>query len=974
MNALRAFFSLNADSPKRAGRIEFIHWCVIFVLLLVGVVFFVMELLHARALRKQEQFFSDRQSLQTTMSRLALEDRVSSVLMQKRFLLNYLLLEPANASFPPVSEIQRALQSAIYNSADILGFYFAPHPLRSDVQRFSSFRSTLMGDAAREFAVSLEDSFDFSAPGPADLYRFSGSVRVSSRVRMMALVEAAVSEKGFMGYFITIIDLAPFLTRYVLPMAQSEGSAVFLIDREGVVVEHRDASLVGGNAEKLSGGEGDTLRGAWPRVRESLSGREVIELFDASSGMPQKKRLAWNSARVGENRLFVGVYASESEVSPVISELRAQRFILGGTLALSLVMIAIAFIRKRSDVEVRRSELTLRAIFNSAASGIAILDADGSILSCNTTLETMTGRPSAQLKMRTLFDLVAPSPPEEKEKVREALRRGAFSVRAELLFSRKGNAARGPENDSFWGDVSLNRLERDSSDAQMLAVVTDISGLKRAEEMLLQNAETLSARKKELEYVAGSQSALLEMFTFFSECVTMEDLFTVLSEHLFPVIPFRCQTLFIKRSREAVSFEVIDSGGDALRSKQTDFLEKKKGILGHVADTGKAYLMGDASIDPYFIPHSPDVRSAIVAPVMYKGFLWGAIVLDSDRKFAFGIRERDMLSIVGSYVALHLEEFFARQDLDRKATQLRFLHRMIQQIAAERNNEELARKIVDVLFDELNFPGAGFYTPPAKGESGSIPVAWKAREDCESCSLGCELEAGAAMRSRTPVERGENGRTLALSIPVTFEGEVFGALCARHDVGFSAADRELLEITAEHMTTFWALNNLLAQRRRESLIDPLTQVWNRRYIMHRLDEESSRINRTNGRGSVILVDLGDFKQINDRYGHVMGDEVLRATSATMSKNLRNYDMIGRYGGDEFLLYLPDASREKAERIMARMELKVAEQKIEGFEGAVVLDYGIAVCPDDGTSLSEVVKIADERMYRYKAARKAAKAK
>lgn len=970
---MKAFSSLNADSPKRTGRMESIHWYVFFVLLLVGAVFFVMELLHARAVRKQEQFFSDRQYLQTTMSRLALEDRVASVLTQKRFLLEHLLPENPNGSFPPVSEIQRTLQSAIYNTADILGFYFAPHPLHPAAQRFSSFRSTPAGDAARDFARSLEGSFDFSSPRPADLYHFSGTVRASSRARMMALVEASVSEKGFIGYFITVIDLAPFFVRYVLPMAQGPGSAVFVIDREGVVVEHGDASLAGRNAAELSGGEGDALRTAWSRVGESFSGMEAIELYDASSGAPRRKRLAWNSARVGANRLYIGVYAPESDINPVVGELRVQRYILGGVLALLLVMIAITFIRKRSDFEVRRSESTFRAIFNSAASGIAILDANGVILSCNTTLETMTGRPSAQLRMRTLFDLAAPSPPEEKEKVREVLHRGAFSARAELLFSRKRNAPAGPENGSFWGDVSLNRLERDSSAVQMLAVVTDISGLKRAEDMLRQNAETLEARKKELEHVASSQSALLEMFTFFSDCVTIEELFSVLSEHLYPVIPFRCQTLFIKRSREAASFEVLDSGGDVLRSMQTDFLEKKKGILGYVADTGKAYLMGDVSIDPYFIPHSPEVRSAVVAPVMYKGFLWGAIVLDSDRKFAFGIRERDMLSIVGSYVALHLEEFFARQELDRKATQLRFLHGVIQQIAAVRNNEALARKIVDVLFDELGFPGAGFYIPPPKGESAPVLVAGRSREERESCSPGCELEAGAAMRSRTPVERGENGRALVLSIPAMFEGEVFGALGARHDVGFSAADRELLEITAEHMTTFWALNNLLAQRRHESLVDPLTQVWNRRYIMHRLDEESSRIDRTNGSGSVILVDLGDFKQINDRYGHVTGDEVLRVTSATMSENLRNYDMIGRYGGDEFLLYLPDVSREDAGAIMERMELKVAEQKMEGFEGTVILDYGIAVCPEDGSSLSEVIKIADERMYKYKAERKAVKA-
>ncbi len=947
-----------------------IHWYVFLILILAGAVFSLMELLHAHALRKQEQFFSDRQYLQTTMARLALEDRVASAVTQQRFILEHLLRKNENGVFPPVSEIQRSLQSALYNTSDVLGFYFAPQPSHTSARSFSSFRSTPAGDAARIFTRSLAESFDFSSFPSNAPFAFSGSVLASSRVKMMALVEPFMSESGFLGYFVTVLDLSPFLARYVLPMAHEEGSAAFVIDGNGVIIEHKTSSLSGRNATELSGGEGDVLREAWRLMQESFSGMAGMSFHTLSSGDPGRKRCAWNSARVGANRFFIGVYAPEAEIVPAVAEMRVQRYMLGGALALLLVLIVFVFVKKRSEVEIRRSESMFRSIFNTAASGIAVLDANGTIIICNSTMEAITGRPSKQLTRRTIFDIASPSPAEEKEKVREALRTGASSAKAELIFSRKGNDGASPENADFRGDVSLNRLEGDISGGEMLAVVTDISGLKSAEDILRHNAEALESRKKELEQVAASQAALLEMFTFFSECVTIEGLFKVLSEHLFPVIPFRCQTLFLKRSREAASFDVLDSGGDVVLSGQENFLEERKGVMGYVAATGKAYLMGDVSIDPYFIPHSPEVRSAVVAPVMYKGFLWGAIVLDSDKKFAFGMRERDMLSIVGSYVALHLEEFMARRELDRKASQLRFLHRVIQQIAAERSNEALARKIVDVLYDELGFPGAGFYAPPPKGENAPLLIAGRSGTERDICSPGCELEAGAAMRSRTAVERSENTGTLVFAIPVAFEGEIFGALCARHDQGFSASDRELLEITAEHMTTFWALNNLLAQRRHESLVDPLTQVWNRRYIMHRLDEESSRIGRTGGKGAVVLVDLGDFKRINDRYGHVTGDEVLRVTSATMSENLRNYDMIGRYGGDEFLLYLPDVSRDDAEAVMDRMERKVAEQRVEGFEGRVVLDYGIAVCPGDGISLSEGIKIADERMYRNKAKRKA----
>ncbi len=207
-------------------------------------------------------------------------------------------------------------------------------------------------------------------------------------------------------------------------------------------------------------------------------------------------------------------------------------------------------------------------------------------------------------------------------------------------------------------------------------------------------------------------------------------------------------------------------------------------------------------------------------------------------------------------------------------------------------------------------------------------------------------------------------------MPLSFNGTVFAVLAAWNERGFTPSEKELLEITAEHGATFWVLNNLLAERRHEALIDPLTQVWNRRYIMRRLEEENSRISRNGSRGAVVLVDLGDFKSINDRFGHVAGDEVLRETASLMSKNLRTCDMIGRYGGDEFLLYLPDVTVDQAAAAMLRMEDRVAGLKIPGVNAAVVLDYGIASCPGDGNDLVEAIGVADARMYENKARRKA----
>ena len=942
--------------------------CVLVLFFLVPslavVMFLMMGYFDARTVRKQKQNHTESQFLQVTMSRLALEDRLTAVMSQQRFLMDHLLRDEQMS----VGEIQLLLQSAIYNTTDVLGFSFVPQPGHATARPFSVFRSTQAGNDAREFARFLEEGFDFSAAVSNDPQLLSGRVNVTPHARMIALVEDAASKKGLKWYSIAILSLSPFLTRYVLPLAQGVRSDFFVIDAEGTVVEHKDGFFIGKNAGYLREEEGRPLRTAWEVARESYSGMENLESSTLDLVEPVRWSLTWNSVRVGTNRFFIGSYVPEEEINPVLTELRTQRYVLGGGVFLLLLLGSLVYVRIMSSSAARRGEQALQTIFGGIKTGVAVLDRAGAILFGNETLERMTGRPRDQLRMRTIFDLASPSTREQKEALHAAIGEGSDSLDLELLLSV--NEADSPTNASFWASVALSPVETDAGRGRMLATVTDITGYKRAEHHLVRRVDDLEVAGKELSQLVAGQAAFLKMFARFAECELVEDLFQVLSEHLAPVMPFRGLTLYIRRSRDASSYEVIDTMGDVVEVDQKDFLEKRKGVLGRVAETGKPYLMGDASIDPYFIPHSPEVRSAVYAPILHKSFLWGAVILDSEKKHAFGVRERDLLSIVSSYLALNLEESSARQELGRKAMQLRFLHRVIQKIATERNNEELARRIVDVLFDELGFPGAGFYTPPGNGGSAPFLLAGRSSRESDNDSPNCDLEAGAAMRSRSYVERREDGKVFVLAIPIAFEGEVFGALAARHEKGFSESVHELLEITAEHMTTFWALNNLIAVRRHEALVDPLTQVWNRRYIMQRLDEENSRISRNRGKGAVVLVDLGDFKKINDRYGHMTGDEVLRKTSATMSKKLRDYDMIGRYGGDEFLIYLPDLSRPEAESVMFRMEEMVAEQAVDGYDGKVILDYGIAVCPGDGPNLTDAIRIADERMYRNKERRKA----
>ena len=160
-----------------------------------------------------------------------------------------------------------------------------------------------------------------------------------------------------------------------------------------------------------------------------------------------------------------------------------------------------------------------------------------------------------------------------------------------------------------------------------------------------------------------------------------------------------------------------------------------------------------------------------------------------------------------------------------------------------------------------------------------------------------------------------------------------------------------------------------AYRRIEELaeLDELTGSFNRRCIMRMLEEEIVRAQRGNTPCSVALIDLDFFKRINDAFGHPTGDEVLRTFSITMFANIRAIDRFGRYGGEEFLLVLPDTSEDAAFRLLDRLRAIVADLDWSAFSPnmRVTISAGVATLRPNETSDNFLAR-ADNALYASKA--------
>ncbi len=158
-----------------------------------------------------------------------------------------------------------------------------------------------------------------------------------------------------------------------------------------------------------------------------------------------------------------------------------------------------------------------------------------------------------------------------------------------------------------------------------------------------------------------------------------------------------------------------------------------------------------------------------------------------------------------------------------------------------------------------------------------------------------------------------------------------------------------------------------------AITDELTGLYNRRHIIMRFEEEFERAKRLSTSVCCIMLDLDNFKQINDTYGHLVGDDVLRETARLLQDSIRTYDVIGRYGGEEFLIILPDTDSEEtrifAERIRSVIKVSKAIKSLLTHGDAVSVSLGTTCIRESDSHIDALLKRADDCLYQAKASGK-----
>lgn len=217
--------------------------------------------------------------------------------------------------------------------------------------------------------------------------------------------------------------------------------------------------------------------------------------------------------------------------------------------------------------------------------------------------------------------------------------------------------------------------------------------------------------------------------------------------------------------------------------------------------------------------------------------------------------------------------------------------------------------------------------------------------------------------------------TESLCVPFMAQGEALGIVSLQMRSGqedqesatrsSGEAERRLAAVLAEQVAL--ALGNLKLREslKNQSICDPLTGLFNRRYMEESLEREFSRANRSKSSVAIIMIDLDHFKQFNDTFGHLAGDALLREFGNLLKRSTRGQDIASRYGGEEFAIVLSDSNLAGALQRAEILRQQVKQLSVEyagQLLGAVSVSIGVALFPDHGTTMGEVLRAADQALY------------
>jgi diguanylate cyclase (GGDEF)-like protein len=239
-------------------------------------------------------------------------------------------------------------------------------------------------------------------------------------------------------------------------------------------------------------------------------------------------------------------------------------------------------------------------------------------------------------------------------------------------------------------------------------------------------------------------------------------------------------------------------------------------------------------------------------------------------------------------------------------------------------------------------------------------------DSCLAIRLGKTHERGGDHKALLTCELCGVTGEISTCVPALVGGEVIGSVLVQHPSALETSDKRRVDESIAQASPVLANLRNLAFSQSRALTDGLTGLPNRRSIEDTLKRMAAQAGRTETSLAAVLFDLDHFKQINDLYGHEKGDEVLAAVGAVIAGRARASDFVGRHGGEEFVLLLPDTDRDDACVVAEALRQSIADVEVVGVSRRITASLGVASLPNDAAEPTLLLRAADRALYLAKA--------
>ncbi len=403
------------------------------------------------------------------------------------------------------------------------------------------------------------------------------------------------------------------------------------------------------------------------------------------------------------------------------------------------------------------------------------------------------------------------------------------------------------------------------------------------------------------------------------------------------------------------------------------------GITGSAVKERRPIYAPDVRKDPRYVSSIESTRSELAIPLMVRDQVVGVLDCQSDKVNFFEAETIELLTLFSTQASIALQNAKLYSLEQRRAAQLEALNAIARQTTAVLELNELLAKACSLVLQSFPVDHVAVLLLEdgelvLRAHHGKLTSRFKTGSALPALSglCGRALDSGKSVVENNVADvpgyiPGFTETRSEMCLPLISFGHKLGVLAleSARESAFNAEEETALQSLADICAT--AIQNAYHFERARQLayLDGLTGIYNRRHFEQKIVEEIERANRYSGEMAVLMVDIDNFKKVNDEFGHLLGDEVLRQISSVFSQQLRKVDVVCRYGGEEFAILLPQTAGAKALAVADKLRRTVESYIFPGVARPVTITVGMAEFPGHGSTRDELVKAADAALYAAK---------